>query len=85
MNDDDFVNTSPHETLSDFWANRYTVSQSEKFDPGKSKGDFSQKVFRRPDESEKHNIVSRQHLNNNKMSTPTQQSKIIRCLVLKQR
>ena len=62
MNDDDFVNTSPHETLSDFWANRYTVTQSEKFEPGKSEADFSQKVFIRPDKSEKHNIVSRQHL-----------------------
>ena len=62
MNDDDFVNTSPHETLSDFWANRYNVTQSEKFEPGKSRVDSGQKVFRRPNKSETHNIISRQHL-----------------------
>lgn len=62
MNDDDFENTSPHETLSDFWANRYTVTQSEKIETGKSKGNFRQKVFGKPDKSESQNIISRQHL-----------------------
>ena len=60
MNDDDFENTSPHETLSNFWANRYTA-QSEKFETDKSKEDFRQKVFGRPDMSESPNIISRQH------------------------
>ena len=57
MNDDDFVNTSPHETLSDFWANRY--SQSDK--PKPCKGDFSQRNYRIPSKSEKHEVNSRHH------------------------
>ena len=61
MNDDDFVNTSPHETLSDFWANRYAEPQNEKFEPDGSKGDFSQRLFRRADNNMKHNAHSRQH------------------------
>ena len=61
MNDDDFVNTSPHETLSDFWANRYTVPQSEKFEPVSSKGDSSQRLFRKADNNKKLNAYSRQH------------------------
>ena len=60
MNDDDFVNTSPHETLSDFWANRY-AAVSEKFEPVTSKGDFSQRLFRRTDNNKKLNAYSRQH------------------------